>query len=43
MRPADLPLLLGDNRRLTALGWTPERGLDQALADLWASVAHPNP
>jgi GDP-4-dehydro-6-deoxy-D-mannose reductase len=38
MRPADLPLLLGDNRRLTALGWAPERGLDQALADLWASV-----
>jgi GDP-4-dehydro-6-deoxy-D-mannose reductase len=38
MRPADLPLLLGDNRRLRELGWTPERTLDQALADLWAAV-----
>jgi GDP-4-dehydro-6-deoxy-D-mannose reductase len=38
MRPADLPLLLGDNRRLQALGWKPERTLDQALADLWDSV-----
>jgi GDP-4-dehydro-6-deoxy-D-mannose reductase len=38
MRPADLPLLLGDNRRLQALGWKPERSLDEALADLWAAV-----
>jgi GDP-4-dehydro-6-deoxy-D-mannose reductase len=38
MRPADVPFLLGDNRRLTALGWKPERSLDQALADLWAAV-----
>jgi GDP-4-dehydro-6-deoxy-D-mannose reductase len=38
MRPADLPLLLGDNRRLKALGWRPERSLDQALADLWVAV-----
>jgi GDP-4-dehydro-6-deoxy-D-mannose reductase len=38
MRPADLPLLLGDSRRLRALGWMPERTVDQALADLWLSV-----
>jgi GDP-4-dehydro-6-deoxy-D-mannose reductase len=35
MRPVDLPLLLGDNRRLCALGWEPHRTLDDALADLW--------
>ena len=35
MRPVDLPLLLGDNRRLRALGWEPKRTLDDALADLW--------
>ena len=35
MRPVDLPLLLGDNRRLRALGWEPRRTLDDALADLW--------
>jgi GDP-4-dehydro-6-deoxy-D-mannose reductase len=38
MRPADLPLLLGDNRRLSALGWEPEKTLDEALTDLWLSV-----
>ncbi len=38
MRPVDLPLLLGDNRRLRALGWEPRRTLDDALADLWATV-----
>jgi GDP-4-dehydro-6-deoxy-D-mannose reductase len=38
MRPADLPLLLGDSRRLRELGWRPERTVDQALADLWAAV-----
>src|SRR5262249_39156198 len=38
MRPVDLPLLLGDNRRLQALGWRPERTLEEALADLWAAV-----
>jgi GDP-4-dehydro-6-deoxy-D-mannose reductase len=38
MRPADLPLLLGDSRRLRALGWRPERTVDQALADLWVAV-----
>ena len=38
MRPVDLPLLLGDARPLRALGWNPRRGLDQALADLWAAA-----
>jgi GDP-4-dehydro-6-deoxy-D-mannose reductase len=38
MRPVDLPLLLGDASRLRALGWKPERSLDDALADLWAEV-----
>ena len=38
MRPVDVPLLLGDNRRLRELGWEPCRTLDQALADLWASL-----
>jgi len=38
MRPVDLPLLLGDNRRLRNLGWEPQRSLDDALADLWETV-----
>lgn len=38
MRPVDLPLLLGDNRRLRALGWEPKRTLDDALADLWDTL-----
>jgi len=38
MRPVDLPLLSGDNRRLRALGWQPRRTLDDALADLWATL-----
>ncbi len=38
LRPDDLPLLAGDNRRLRALGWRPERSLDDALADLWATL-----
>ncbi|HXO22643.1 MAG TPA: GDP-mannose 4,6-dehydratase [Thermoanaerobaculia bacterium] len=38
MRPVDLPLLQGDNRRLRALGWQPRRTLDDALADLWNMV-----
>jgi GDP-4-dehydro-6-deoxy-D-mannose reductase len=38
MRPVDLPLLMGDAGRLRALGWTPERSLDDALADLWEEV-----
>jgi len=33
-RPADLEYLVGDGRRLAALGWTPRFELDQTLADL---------
>jgi len=35
MRPVDMPLLCGRADRLRALGWTPRRGIDQALRDLW--------
>ncbi len=35
MRPVDIPLLLGDAGRLKALGWTPSRGLDRALDEIW--------
>jgi GDP-4-dehydro-6-deoxy-D-mannose reductase len=38
VRPIDLPLLCGDASRLRALGWSPRRTLDDALADLWAAV-----
>jgi GDP-4-dehydro-6-deoxy-D-mannose reductase len=41
MRPVDLPLLKGDAGRLRELGWEPRRGLDQALADLWAETSPP--
>ncbi len=43
MRPVDLPLLLGDSRRLRGLGWEPRRTLDDALAGLWAAVCAPLP
>ncbi|HEV3458522.1 MAG TPA: GDP-mannose 4,6-dehydratase [Thermoanaerobaculia bacterium] len=39
MRAVDLPLLTGDAGRLRALGWQPRRGLDDALADLWAEAS----
>lgn len=39
IRPIDLPLLCGDPSRLRALGWAPARGLEAALADLWAEVS----
>jgi GDP-4-dehydro-6-deoxy-D-mannose reductase len=39
VRPIDLPLLCGDSGRLRALGWAPRKGLDAALADLWAEVS----
>ena len=35
IRPVDIPALVGDNRKLRALGWTPARDLDQALDELW--------
>ena len=39
VRPVDIPLLLGDNRRLRDLGWTPrQEGLDQALRELWEEI-----
>jgi len=38
-REVDLPLLAGDAARLRALGWEPRRGLDDALADLWAEAS----
>jgi len=39
VRPVDIPLLLGDNRRLRALGWEPRAGgLDQALSELWEEI-----
>ena len=34
-RPVDLPLLQADAGRLRELGWAPERGLDEALEELW--------
>jgi len=39
MREVDLPLLAGDAGRLRALGWEARRGLDEALADLWAEAS----
>jgi GDP-4-dehydro-6-deoxy-D-mannose reductase len=39
MLAVDLPLLAGDAGRLRALGWQPRRGLDEALADLWAEAS----
>ena len=38
VRPADLPLLLGDAGRLRALGWAPRRSLDEALGELWCEA-----
>lgn len=39
VRPSDLALLCGDNRRLRALGWEPRRCLDEALTALWQEAA----
>ncbi len=39
LRPVDNPLLCGDASTLRALGWAPRRSAEQALADLWRSVA----
>jgi GDP-4-dehydro-6-deoxy-D-mannose reductase len=35
MRPADLPLLVGDPTRLRRLGWEPRHTLRDAMAALW--------
>ncbi|MCH9651119.1 MAG: GDP-mannose 4,6-dehydratase [Deltaproteobacteria bacterium] len=37
VRPVDMPLLCGDASALRGLGWSPTRGLDQALQDLWSN------
>jgi len=34
VRPVDIPLLLGDNARLRALGWAPEIPFRRTLGDL---------
>jgi GDP-4-dehydro-6-deoxy-D-mannose reductase len=39
VRPVDVPLLCGDATRLRALGWRPGRGVDAALAELWAEAS----
>jgi GDP-4-dehydro-6-deoxy-D-mannose reductase len=38
-RPHDIPALSGDASLLRALGWEPQRTLDDALSDLWRSVS----
>jgi GDP-4-dehydro-6-deoxy-D-mannose reductase len=40
MRPADLPVLVGDATRLRAAGWTPAFALDTTLRDLVNAEAH---
>lgn len=39
LRPVDNPVLCGDAAALRALGWSPRRGVDEAVRDLWRSVA----
>lgn len=34
LRPIDVPLLVGDNARLRARGWTPRRSIDDIIDDL---------
>ena len=38
LRPVDIPMLLGDPGRLAALGWSPARGLDVALGEIWQAA-----
>lgn len=38
LRPVDLPLLAGNTTRLRELGWQAERGVEEALGELWSSV-----
>ena len=39
VRPVDIPLLQGDNRRLQALGWEPQaEGVERALRELWQEI-----
>ena len=37
LRPADVPVLIGDNRRVRALGWQPTIAWQRTLSDLIAS------
>ncbi len=37
-RPVDIPLLRADPSRLTALGWSAERSLRQAVEEVWAEA-----
>ncbi len=39
LRPVDVPLLRGDNRRLRELDWAPRHDLDRALGDIWRATA----
>ncbi len=39
LRPVDVPLLRGDNRKLRALGWKSEYDLDRALGDIWRAAS----
>lgn len=43
LRPVDLPLLSGDNRRLRSLGWEPQHTLDDAVRDLWQATWEATP
>ncbi len=38
LRPVDVPLLRGDNRKIRDLGWAPRYDLDQALGDVWRAA-----
>ena len=38
-RPVDLPLLQADIERLSGLGWSPAKSLEDALRDLWEAAA----
>jgi len=38
-RPADIPLLRADAGKIRALGWAPQRDVDDALRELWLSIA----
>ena len=35
VRKIDIPLLLGDITKISGLGWSPRRTLDDALEELW--------
>ncbi|REJ74626.1 MAG: NAD-dependent epimerase/dehydratase family protein [Acidobacteria bacterium] len=39
LRPSDVPAMAGDSSRLERLGWQPHRSLDEALLELWNSLA----